>query len=118
MRGGNGIGDKVVGARKNAFFGDPQTAGDNGKTQGVVVLQRLHQALHHVQHLCIVSLGAGLGNGDIVFIQQQDHRLAIMGGHGTREGHETVFQLHLRCSARLDPLEEILIILSNTRTFL
>ena len=41
-----------------------------------------------------------------------------MGGHSTREGHETVFQLHLRCSARLDPLEEILIILGNTRTFL
>ena len=81
MRGRDGIGDKIIGAGKNAFFGDPQTAGNNSKTEGVVVFQRLHQALHHVQHLCIVPLGAGLGNGDIVFINQKNDRFFIMCLH-------------------------------------
>ena len=75
----NRIRNEIVRPGKNAFFGNFQAASNNSKVEGGVVFERgAHHSPHHVQHLRIISVAAGFGNGNIILIQDDDRRFFEM----------------------------------------
>ena len=81
MGGRDRIRDEIICPGKNALFRDAQTARNDRKAQGIIILQCLQHALHHIQHLIIISVGAGLGDGHITLVDKKDHRFAIVCLH-------------------------------------
>ena len=77
----NGIRHKIVSAGEDALFRDAQTARNDRKAQGIIILQCLQNALHHIQHLWIIPVGAGFGDGHIILIDQKNDRFAIVRFH-------------------------------------
>ena len=87
----NGIRHKIVSAGEDALFRDAQATCNDGKAHRVIVFQRCTQhSTDNFQHLCIIPVGAGFGDGHVILIEQQDHRLAIVSPH----------QLHQQCNRR------------------
>ena len=91
------VGHKVVRSGEDAFFCDAEAAGDNGELKRRVVFHRLHDALHHVQHLFVISVGTGLGQGHVVLIHQENDRLAVVRLHHAGQPQKAAFQLLIRC---------------------
>ena len=75
----NRIRNEIVRPGKNAFFCNFQAASNNSKVERDIVFERgAHHSTHHVQHLRIISVVAGFGNGNIILIQNDDRRLFEM----------------------------------------
>ena len=76
---GNRIGDNIVQASEDAFFGDAQAAGQDGKFQASIGLEYLaKQVPYQMQHLVIVTLFKCLCQWHIVFVNQDNGFLAIV----------------------------------------
>ena len=104
----DGIRNKVVCPGEDALLGNAETAGDDGKTQGSIVLQgRTQHATNDLQHLRIVAVGTGLSNGNIVLVDEQDHRFAIMGLHHLHQERERGFQ-HSICRFSINQIGQFL----------
>lgn len=92
----DGIRHKVVGAGEDAFLRDLQAAGNDGEPQCRVVLQGLEQSPHDIQHFPVVAVAVGLSHGDVVFVDEQDHGLPVMGLQHFRQQQEAVLHLFFR----------------------
>ncbi len=74
----DGVGNKVVGTGKDAFLRDLQAAGNDSEPQCRVILQRLEQSAHNVQHLLVIAVAVGLGHRHIVFVNEKNNRFPVM----------------------------------------
>ena len=111
----NRVRNEIVRPGKDAFFGNFQAAGNNSKVEGDVVFERgAHHSPHHVQHLRIISVAAGFGNGNIILIQNDDCRLFEMDFQHPGQQQKAAFGFIHGCSASQDPLKDAFVIVGNS----
>ena len=95
---------------KNAFLCDTETSGDHCKLQKRIRLERFaHDRTDHIQHLTVIAVFAGLCKGNVILVDQKDHRLFIIGMQHPGQDEQAVPDLCLRCFPGFQPCEAGLI---------
>lgn len=82
-----------------------------------IILECLHQAVHNLQHLLIVSVAVRLRDRNIIFIDQKNHWLPIVSLHHSCEQKQASFYLFFRGLSSDNPLKYLLIKRVDMLTF-
>ena len=85
---------EVVEAAEDALFRNPQDTRQYGKIKGWIRLQRSTEEIPHESHAVLIeAVLPRLLDGDVVLIQQEDHRLVMVALHHVHEAAQGLLHL-------------------------